>query len=249
MTEKEKDKKSGEISRREFLKDAGLLVGGTAIGSTVLLAACGGDGETVTETATKTVTSTAPGGTTTVTEAGGMTTVTTTQTAGGTTETVTVEVPVSVSKSGYIQWDSKLCVSCSRCMQACSTYHEGGCAPNLSAIKWHEGKGFNGFDGDVPSWPIFCQQCSYPECYFACPYDAIEVDSATGARYVNKDNCIGCGICIQACPFEVPRINLDVENNVAIKCDLCKDRAAGPVCVEVCARGALTFATKEGRVL
>ena len=58
----EKKKKSGEISRREFLKDAGLLVGGTAIGSTVLLAACNGDGETVTETVTKTVTSTVPDG-------------------------------------------------------------------------------------------------------------------------------------------------------------------------------------------
>jgi len=32
---------SGEISRREFLKDAGLAAGGVAIGSTVLLAACG----------------------------------------------------------------------------------------------------------------------------------------------------------------------------------------------------------------
>ncbi|MFC1846958.1 (2Fe-2S)-binding protein [Chloroflexota bacterium] len=70
MTEKEKKKESGGVSRRDFLKDAGLLVGGTAIGSTVLLAACGGgEGETVTKTATatKTVTSTAGGGTTTVT--------------------------------------------------------------------------------------------------------------------------------------------------------------------------------------
>ena len=65
MTE-EKKKESGEISRREFLKDAGLLVGGTAIGSAVILAACGGgDGETA--TVTKTVTSTAPGGTQTIT--------------------------------------------------------------------------------------------------------------------------------------------------------------------------------------
>ena len=66
MTE-EKKKESGSISRREFLKDAGLLVGGTAIGSTVLLAACGGETETVTNTATKTVTTTAQGTTTTVT--------------------------------------------------------------------------------------------------------------------------------------------------------------------------------------
>jgi len=50
MTEKEKKTKG--ISRRDFLKDAGLLVGGTAIGSTVLLAACGGGETTVTETVT-----------------------------------------------------------------------------------------------------------------------------------------------------------------------------------------------------
>ena len=75
MTEKEKGKESGEISRREFLKDAGLVVGGAAIGSTVLLAACGG------EETTKTVTTTAPGGTATVTT-----------TAGAVTETVTETV-------------------------------------------------------------------------------------------------------------------------------------------------------------
>ena len=53
MTEKKKNGSGGK-TRREFLKDASLLVGGTAIGSTVLLAACGG-GET-TETTTKTTT-------------------------------------------------------------------------------------------------------------------------------------------------------------------------------------------------
>ncbi len=64
MTEKEKKNNSGGVSRREFLKDAGLLVGGTAIGSSVLLAACG-DGETVTEMVTKTITE--QGGTSTKT--------------------------------------------------------------------------------------------------------------------------------------------------------------------------------------
>ncbi len=53
-----KKKESGAISRREFLKDAGLVVGGAAIGSTVLLAACGGETETVTDTITKTNTAT-----------------------------------------------------------------------------------------------------------------------------------------------------------------------------------------------
>jgi aerobic-type carbon monoxide dehydrogenase small subunit (CoxS/CutS family) len=62
MTE-EKKKESGVISRREFLKDAGLVVGSAAIGSTVLLAACGGEKETVSNT----VTTTAPGSTSTKT--------------------------------------------------------------------------------------------------------------------------------------------------------------------------------------
>jgi len=57
MTEEKKKKESGEISRREFLKDAGLIAGGAAIGSTVLLAACGpaAETETVTTTVTETV--------------------------------------------------------------------------------------------------------------------------------------------------------------------------------------------------
>ena len=54
MTEEEKNE-TGKVTRREFLKDAGLVVGGAAIGSTVLLAACGG-GEVTTETVTTTTT-------------------------------------------------------------------------------------------------------------------------------------------------------------------------------------------------
>ena len=38
-----KKKENGAISRRDFLKDASLLVGGAAIGTTVLMSACGGD--------------------------------------------------------------------------------------------------------------------------------------------------------------------------------------------------------------
>ena len=56
MSEKEKEKKGYKgISRREFLKDAGLIAGGTVIGNTILLTACSG-GETATETKTVTTT-------------------------------------------------------------------------------------------------------------------------------------------------------------------------------------------------
>ena len=71
------EQKKTVISRREFLKDAGLVVGGATIGSMAILSACNG-GSTVTNTATKTVT--------------------TTVTGSGSTGTVTSTTTVSVSK-------------------------------------------------------------------------------------------------------------------------------------------------------
>lgn len=52
MPENEQLKEERQISRRQFLKNAGIVVGGSAIGSSVLLAACQGD---ATETVTSTV--------------------------------------------------------------------------------------------------------------------------------------------------------------------------------------------------
>ena len=83
MTEKKKNGSNGK-TRREFLKDAGILIGGTAIGSAIFLVACGGEPETTTVTNTRTSTSTT---TTTATETE---TETMTQTS---TETITTTAP------------------------------------------------------------------------------------------------------------------------------------------------------------
>ena len=223
MTEKKKE--SGEISRRKFLKDAGLVVGGAAIGSTVLLAACAG--ETETETLTKTVTTTAPGTTAT------------------TTKTVTVEVPVveEVPKAmGYIAQvsiDESVCAGCGTCELVCAAVHEGSVGPSLRRI-WLEKEPV-----ELIHHLATCQQCDYPECYFACPLkdEVLCIDSVTGARYINPDKCLGatCKLCIEACPFDPPRINFDAESNVVVKCDLCKDRTDGPACIEFCNAIALTL--------
>jgi aerobic-type carbon monoxide dehydrogenase small subunit (CoxS/CutS family) len=62
------------ISRRDFLRDAGIVVGGTAVGSAFFLTACGKEVEV-----TKTVTTTAPGTTKTVTTTAADNTVTVTK--------------------------------------------------------------------------------------------------------------------------------------------------------------------------
>ncbi len=64
----EKKENISKISRREFLKDAGLVVGGAAIGSMSLMNACGSEAtKTVTNTVTKTTTVSGGTGVATVT--------------------------------------------------------------------------------------------------------------------------------------------------------------------------------------
>jgi Fe-S-cluster-containing hydrogenase component 2 len=71
------------------------------------------------------------------------------------------------------------------------------------------------------------------------------IDENTGARVIDKEKCTGCGSCAKACPLnpEVNVINFKTVNGrrQAFKCDLCKDRAAGPVCVQTCPTSALVF--------
>jgi len=95
--ESEKTEEKQTISRREFLKDAGLIVGGATVGSMALINACGATTVTApgqTATATKTVTNTT---TTTVAGPGGSV-VTVTQ--GGPTATATVTKTVETSVEG-----------------------------------------------------------------------------------------------------------------------------------------------------
>ncbi len=155
---------------------------------------------------------------------------------------------VAISKAGYIQWNQDECLGCSRCFTACAVYHHGATSPSLSAIIWHDEQQLDGFQ---PRKPLFCQQCDTRECYEACPLqdEAICIDSASGAIYIDVNNCNGCGACVDACPKVEPRINLaDIDGRtVAVKCDLCKGREKGPVCIEICSRQALTLAQKDDK--
>jgi Fe-S-cluster-containing hydrogenase component 2 len=157
-----------------------------------------------------------------------------------------VEAQEGLAQSGYIEWDADRCVACSRCLMACAVYHESAMAPQLSRIKWEENDFLSGFRFRRP---LLCKQCDQPECYYACPLrdKALCIDSETGARYINRAECTGCGACMRACPLEVSRINFDEEMGKAIKCDLCKDRKGGPVCVEVCLTHALSLVPRERR--
>ena len=132
--------------------------------------------------------------------------------------------------------DEARCVGCGTCAMMCALYHDGEVGPTLSRSRIVRDPFSYDFSFDV------CQQCVYPECYFACPLmgKARKIDRRTGVVYVDEDECIGCGSCIAACRFEPSRTTMHPEKRVAINCDRCMGRDEGPICVEYCNMYALS---------
>ena len=67
-------------------------------------------------------------------------------------------------------------------------------------------------------------------------------DPETGLVSVNEKRCVGCGYCLMACPYNVPKV--DRSKGHSVKCDGCADRVAQglkPICVESCPLRALDF--------
>lgn len=157
---------------------------------------------------------------------------------------------VQVQRSGVIEVDESLCLTCRECEVACSLYHEGECNPSLARIRV-------AYDDFVPGPPsvIVCKQCDWPACYYACAarWDepAIRIDPASGARYVDANVCRGCGACLKACPLTPERTVIGFKvrerRRVYHKCDLCLDRPEGPLCVEICPGNALRFVRASER--
>jgi Fe-S-cluster-containing hydrogenase component 2 len=110
-------------------------------------------------------------------------------------------------------------------------FHIQACNPAKAAVrivKWGK-KGLN--------VPVVCQQCEVPACANICPVQAISRDADTGAMIVDGDCCVGCRLCIVACPFGA--VTFDTDQRMPIKCDLCG--GVEPWCVRFCEPEALTY--------
>jgi Fe-S-cluster-containing hydrogenase component 2 len=138
--------------------------------------------------------------------------------------------------SNRIEHDSSLCAGCSVCSLMCSLYHEGVTSFALSRNEIVRDPFEGAYSMNV------CRQCLSPSCYEACPKKdlALCIDEETGVKYVNPEECLGCGECIRACPQKTAGIKLNSVKEVAFKCDLCRGRDNGPICVEYCGQKALS---------
>ena len=149
--------------------------------------------------------------------------------------------------------DEHKCIRCGNCVNACEGVHADGQARlSLTGIKFYNLLA-----------PNSCWQCENPLCMLDCPPDAIQRDPR-GEVYI-KSNCIGCGNCERNCPYgnifmvhKAPPRNLftwvaslfrkakdEVEQTVAVKCDLCREISGGPACVRSCPTGAAIRLTPE----
>lgn len=89
--------------------------------------------------------------------------------------------------------------------------------------------------------PKLCNLCENSPCSQVCPVGAT-FETPDGAVLVDKTYCIGCGFCVQACPYGCRF--LSPITHTAEKCTLCYHRITRglkPACVEVCPGEARIF--------
>jgi tetrathionate reductase subunit B len=90
-----------------------------------------------------------------------------------------------------------------------------------------------------------CNHCDRPACVDACPSGAT-YQGEDGVVHVDRQVCIGCGYCVEACPYAARYLN-PVTRTVD-KCDFCSARTARglePACVKTCTAHAKTFGDIE----
>jgi formate dehydrogenase iron-sulfur subunit len=178
----------------------------------------------------------------------------------------TMTPPASAAKAVHVAKliDISKCIGCKACQVACMEWNgtrpeigvnDGSYdnPPKLAPQAWTVMK-FDEVetkDGGL-DWLIRkdgCMHCEDPGCLKACPSPGAIVKMSNGIVDFKSENCIGCGYCVQGCPFDVPKIS--PTTNKATKCTLCSDRVEvgqDPACVKSCPTKALTFGPKDDQI-
>ncbi|MDQ7792122.1 MAG: 4Fe-4S dicluster domain-containing protein [Clostridia bacterium] len=161
----------------------------------------------------------------------------------------------------FIIPDKAKCLGCCTCLAACMlTHKEEGAVPCPRLFLTPTAQG---------SVPLQCRQCDQAPCAEVCPVHAFEVQGEVVV--LNEKKCVGCGICVLACPIGCIEIQaarqaaatgitlatsvlLPLTRNeqdekkmkkIAVKCDMCYFRPEGPACVNICPTKALRLVDEE----
>ena len=132
--------------------------------------------------------------------------------------------------------DQRYCIGCQGCQTACQVRNN-----SIPGEFLRVADNFEEIDNG-PYLTLSCCHCEKPACLEKCPVKAISKDPENGIVLIDYDKCVGCQLCVKACPYDAIKFNK--EERKVHKCDFCKDRLeAGekPACVEACPMKVLTF--------
>jgi molybdopterin-containing oxidoreductase family iron-sulfur binding subunit len=179
----------------------------------------------------------------------------------------------ALTRDGRIrQWtmiiDLRACDGCQstgkppRCTAACI---EGHFAPE--PMEWIEVYEAELPGGGTQFMPTPCQQCQNPPCVNVCPVGAT-FSTPEGTVLIDQERCIGCRICMAACPYDrrffnwgnapvppeslladySPEHQVPARKGTVMKCDFCPDMARTgtlPYCVQGCPNDAIYYGDLE----
>lgn len=160
--------------------------------------------------------------------------------------------------------DLNRCIGCHSCTVACKAEWN---IPADKSRNWVRrlGPAHTPYGIAKTYYPGQCNHCNKPVCVDVCPADirnmtlvepitnktktikvaALWKDPFNGTVQLDYDRCIGCGACVDACPYDALYFNPDLgENGKADKCTFCMPRVEKglqPACVQNCLTGARIF--------
>jgi Fe-S-cluster-containing dehydrogenase component/formate-dependent nitrite reductase membrane component NrfD len=145
-------------------------------------------------------------------------------------------------KYGFVI-DNRKCIGCHACTTACKSEHEVPVGVNRTWVKQVE-------KGEFPDTRrlfsvMRCNHCTDAPCVEICPTEALNI-RPDGIVDFDKDRCIGCKSCMQACPYDA--LYIDPETHTAAKCNYCAHRidvGLEPACVNVCPEHAIISGDME----
>lgn len=153
-----------------------------------------------------------------------------------------------MTQYGFL-FDADACANCKACAAACKDVNDMPVGYKLRKTltgesgSWtQEGGAFRPQGLLSYTVSIACNHCATPACTAACPTGAMTKDPETGIVSSNHDECIACGSCQKACPYDAPVVVPDF--GYTMKCDFCHDRldrGEEPACVAACMNRCLAW--------
>ncbi len=141
--------------------------------------------------------------------------------------------------------DTRKCIHCMACVVACK-------AENDVPLERFRNRVHADTRGEFPHLsatfePEQCHHCASPSCVRVCPTGA-SYQREDGLVLVDGDDCIGCGYCIIACPYDARFFNEDTRHRRQVHDVRPPGRcaASAPACVETCPTRVRTFGDLDG---